>query len=516
MGKFFKIFLIIIVVAFQSNSLVRGQVSVSNLSEYQVGNLPNNDPKNLTSFYNQLQVSYRTSHLNLGLRLESFQASALDRKYNEFTQRYLEYKKDWFRVRVGNYYGILGRGLIFRAFELPGVINEDDAFRIRYALSRDVDGFLAEANWNFLQLTLLRGESLDSSLPPTIEKNARSLGLVEGGQLKLRPYYWLTVGGAYARYSQPARQSFEVGSAILGLSLNPLVEKIALKDLSVDFYSEYAQKQAINENIFSTSDADPHALYFSANLVYKNLGLSIEHKDYHDFNLRMNDPPPLVKEHSFYLLNRATHVLLPEDEKGNQIELTYSLPGKAVFTANYSRAENQISPILGFDFEEKFLGIDLYVSNAILMKLFVDQGKDEFPSKGIADRLTGGINLDWQVDDYNSVGIDFQAQEFSRTFDSKKFNEYYGSVTYALSPKFSISLIGQRSDDLFETDDPKTIEIESDPKNWLSIATNYQLSDEHEIFLFYGKRRGGPACAAGTCYEVLPFEGFEVRLLSRF
>jgi len=34
--------------------------------------------------------------------------------------------------------------------------------------------------------------------------------------------------------------------------------------------------------------------------------------------------------------------------------------------------------------------------------------------------------------------------------------------------------------------------------------------------LFVGKRRGGLACTAGTCYQVQPFEGAELRLVSRF
>ncbi len=496
--------------------IVLSQVSVSNLAEYQVGNLPNTEPKNLSSFYNQLQVSYQNSNLNFGLRLESFQASALDRKYNKFSQRYLEYQRDWFRIRIGNYYGILGRGLVFRAFELPGVVKEDEAFRVRHALSRDVDGFLAEANWKFLQLTLLRGESLNSSLPPTFEDNNRSLGIVEGGQLKIKPVNWITVGGIYARYTPPARSAFEVGAAILGLSLSPLLSKTSLNDLSIDFYSEYAQRQGTKENLFSTRDKDPHALYFSANLIYKNLGLSIEHKDYHDFNFRMNDPPPLVKEHSFYLLNRATHVLLSEDETGNQVELTYTLPYRTILTANYTRAENRISPISNFISEEKFIGIDVYLKEYLLTRLFLDKSMDEFPAKSIADRVTSGINLEWQLNEANSLTLDLQAQEFSRTYDPQKYNEFYGSLTFARSPKFAISLIGQRSNDPLEADDPRTAQIETDPKYWLSITTNHQITDEHEIFLFYGKRRGGPACVAGTCYEVLAFEGFEIRFISRF
>ena len=38
---------------------VAGQLSVSNMFEYQVGNLPQEIPSNLTTHYDQLNIAYR-------------------------------------------------------------------------------------------------------------------------------------------------------------------------------------------------------------------------------------------------------------------------------------------------------------------------------------------------------------------------------------------------------------------------------------------------------------------------
>jgi len=38
----------------------------------------------------------------------------------------------------------------------------------------------------------------------------------------------------------------------------------------------------------------------------------------------------------------------------------------------------------------------------------------------------------------------------------------------------------------------------------------------NEVSVFYGSRRGGLTCLSGTCYEVLPFEGVEVRWTAQF
>jgi hypothetical protein len=501
------------------SDMLSGQIAVTNLTEYQVGNLPDTNPKNMTSLYDQLNIDYYNQNLTVGIRFESFASSQLDKKYNKFTQRYLEWQKEWFRIRVGNFYGILGRGLIFRAFELPGVVKEDARNRIRFGLSRVVDGFIAETKNDIFQATMLRGQFKDSNLPPTIDENNRSLGIVEGGELKFNPLIYLTFGATYARYTLENQQKYEVASGILDLSIGRFLEKISLNDVVLDLYGEYAQKQPALDNFISTSSTFPHALYISANLIFDGVGLSVEHKDYHEFNLKMNDPPPLMKEHSYYLLNRTTHVLRPENEKGNQFEATYSFENGSSINANYTIAKNRPPYLKKISYlaEEKFIEGDMHFGQNLLTKLFFDKSRDEFES--IADRFTFGAGIEYQFLDYNSINFEFQAQETKKTFEfapnRKKYKDFYGSVSYSRSPKFAIALIGQRTGDPFETDDYKTFQVETKAKSLFSININYQLTSEHEMFIFYGKRRGGWACTAGTCYEVLAFEGFEIRLLSR-
>jgi len=511
-----SLFFIILV---QNSTIISAQISVSSIAEYQLGNLPAEDPSNLTSLYDQLQLEYYNDNLIIGLRYETFNSSNLNRKYNIFSQRYLEWQKDWFRLRIGNFYGMLGRGLVFRAFELPGIIQEDQTNRVRYGLTRDADGFIVETDWNFFQMTLLRGESLNSTIPLTYDNDLRSLGIVEGGQIKIIPKHWFTIGATYVRYVPTNVPPFEAGSGFIRLSLEPILELIS-NDLLIDFYGEYAQKQAGKDNFLTLSDKYSHALYLSANFIFKNFGLSLEHKDYHDFNLQMNYPPPSVRQHSFYLLNRETHVLLPEDEKGNQFEATYAFRNGTTFIANYTCGENRPLFLERTIFEEKFFEADVDLSENILTKVFVDQSKDEYFSKLIDNRITGGVTLDCQFDDRYSVNFDIQAQKTEKMFEfapnKNKYNHFYGSIGLTKSPKFSVALELQYTDDPEITDIPLTSDnLESEPKKLWAINTNYQISNRHEVFLFYGERPGGWACTAGTCYPVLAFKGLEIRLISR-
>ncbi|MCT4646781.1 MAG: hypothetical protein N4A74_17455, partial [Carboxylicivirga sp.] len=53
-------------------------------------------------------------------------------------------------------------------------------------------------------------------------------------------------------------------------------------------------------------------------------------------------------------------------------------------------------------------------------------------------------------------------------------------------------------------------------KIWLSSTLRYKVNTKHTLQLFAGERRGGPACSAGVCYEVLDFKGVELRWYARF
>jgi hypothetical protein len=50
---------------------------------------------------------------------------------------------------------------------------------------------------------------------------------------------------------------------------------------------------------------------------------------------------------------------------------------------------------------------------------------------------------------------------------------------------------------------------------FVSAVVNARLTERHQATLTFGKRRGGLACTAGTCYVVEPFKGAELRLTTR-
>lgn len=64
------------------------------------------------------------------------------------------------------------------------------------------------------------------------------------------------------------------------------------------------------------------AFYGNLNYSMNKIGFSLEWKNYQNFLIAsgINEPPALVREHSYLVLNRSTNVLLPDNESGVQFE----------------------------------------------------------------------------------------------------------------------------------------------------------------------------------------------------
>jgi hypothetical protein len=264
-----------------------------------------------------------------------------------------------------------------------------------------------------------------------------------------------------------------------------------------------------------TGDA-PFALYGSLGYSKASFGVSAEYKKYNNFLLGAgyNDPPSLVKEHPYAVLNRTTHILNVVNEEGLQFEVFYRFGGGSLLTANATRAINRFSS--RFDFFEYFLEAVVPLNHETTTKLFVDYAADE--SRLEEDRYSIGGYVERLLSGRWSVSADLEAQKFTLLLgDGFDVRNYVFGVTVSNSTRYSIGLIAERSTDPFLTDNPRTPEVaETDARTWLGASLAYRPNRNHSVSLFSGTRRGGPACTSGICYEVLDFRGAELRVTTRF
>ncbi len=486
----------------------RAQIGVNIFSEYQLGNLPHESPEDLSTLYTQFDLRYDHDNTTLGLRYEDFSSASKTTSYAHLAQRFFEWRKKRITVRLGHFYPTLGRGLVLRGFELPHVVFEQRQFRSRYGYYRDVDGMSVRGEWKRLSFLLLRGAPLDNTLPPGLENQHRRSGIIEGGQISVRPVLWLDVGNGYMRYERPNSVSDHYYTLFTEMNFNRLMRDAGL-DASLNLYAEHARLNGGAGDFFATSKT--HATYVSAGISWRRLGFSAEYKDYDRFENGINLPPILYPEHRYYLLNRSTHELLANYENGTQFEMTFRPWDNIFLLANHSRSVNEL-PFKNFEFKETFVEATLYVGDHYTLKAFYDRAKDEIKQEN--KRRTAGVNLESYLSGGYGVTFDFQHQTARRVED---YENIFFSLTVSHAPGLSIGVSVDRSTDPFDVDDKNTRDVaETSAQYRPAIQGAIRLNMDHELGFFYGARRGGLVCVSGTCYQVLPFEGFKVRWMGRF
>ena len=250
-------------------------------------------------------------------------------------------------------------------------------------------------------------------------------------------------------------------------------------------------------------------------------GLSLEYKDYENFAFSFNDPPSLVREHSAVLLNRATHALIADTERGYQAEVTYSIFGLGTLTANISKGENELAPGFATTFNERYVGLDIErqpegLGRAISTSLFVDWGKDEL--KGIRMHRIAGAGIESIAPGGAVTGFDLQLRRAARLpRNEPTFRDVYAQFSFQHPSGVGAALVLDRTNDPFEVDDSATTDrIETGSRTWVAVNLNVAFLDRYEALVFAGRRRGGAACTSGTCYQVLPFNGLEMRFKTYF
>jgi hypothetical protein len=490
------------------------QVMAMNLLEAQNGNIPFAEPANRVAVYDQLNLEWRRDRLQLGMRFETARTSETRYDYATVTRRFARWNESELSVQVGNFYTILGRGLVHRSFELTGVVLDQPGVRSSYGPSRDVDGILVEGTRGPVRALAFAGTPSDGTVSPGLEEAGipRHAGQLSGAEVRVRPLTSLELGTAYARSTSDGDRQPELGSGFLDFDPLALAESDVMR---LPIYVEYAQagRRFGDWWSFDTGEGTPHALYAGANLLWRRLALTAEWKDYSDFRLGTNDPPSLVREHSPALLNRATHVLDAGGEEGFQLEGAWTGPEWASLTLNWSRSDGAFGR-RAVRFEERY--VELHVAPAAGSRWeatgFYDEGKDEFSF--VEDRRLAGLSTSVRLSPAMAVTADLERQRARRTDAS--FTDSRVALGVSWAGRGSALLAWEHTDDPVEEDPEDALAPPVQARDFIGVAVTAVLNAHHELAVFAGERRGGRACSAGTCYEVLAFKGIETRLTSRF
>ena len=404
-------FLIVILLMFGYLNSSNAQLSVYHLLETQYGNDPGfSDSKALTLF-NQLDASYRLNAFKLGARVEQFHTSAEnDFQYIHLSQLNASFRKKRFSVQAGNYYDMLGRGLLLRAYDVKGAILEDKIYRSRQGFHRDILGANIGYKGRKAGVKVLYGLPLNNQLPKTHpDQRLDKVALID-------------------TYLSIAKQRLGVG--VMQHTL--LDDKKEFLDLRLsgrlfkkfNYYLELAgELKAYTPMWFEQNYAT--GLYAALSFSVRNIGVNMEWKDYRNLAIGsgISDPPTLVKEHSYRLLNRSTHITDLFNERGYQLDIYFPVNDENLVTINHSLAQNRFHRT--FNFYEIFAEWMLSKQNWNL-KSFVDISKDELTLESF--RWALGTYYSLNVQNKCVLNLESEFQQIKRGVEGEDLfvNSYLG------------------------------------------------------------------------------------------
>lgn len=481
-----------------SITIAWSQFSAYNIAEYAMGNIPGEQPNDVNSLYDQLNLQYKYKGFTGSVRLENYYSTDPEREdYAKLTQYTFSYRNEGFNLKAGHIYETVGKGLLYRGYEIKSSIYEDRIYRVKQGFYRDLLGASGSFSNKYFSVKGLRGKSLINELPPTSSENR--LDLVSAGEVAGH-FFNQKVGMIYLQNENEFEKSNYISSILGGNFLGKF-----------DYYGEYAHRVNRSDNYFSFEDDDAYGAYFSLSYSTNGFGLSFEAKDYHNLFIGsgISDPPTLVKEHSYRLLNRSTHVPYLFDESGIQIELFIVPKEDHLITLNHSRSKNDLGLDNDFKSAEYFAEWSFTSHKVHQVKLFADYSFDDIFSE--TARYAGGMYYTRTLQKKWSFSVETEFQQLERTqLEKETYQNVYAGFIINRSTKFSAALIWEFTNDNKFADLSGTEEVEPN-QHFPGINLLYKPNRKNTILLFAGKRRGGPACSAGVCYEVLDFKGIELR-----
>ncbi len=483
-----RILLAIVFFFFASSISLIAQFRGTNIAEFQFGKIPTEVNDEFPSIYDRANLSYRYKKFTASATIENYYTKFPDRNFTALSQFALRYNNKHWDLKVGNIYETLGRGTLLRAFEVKGAILEDIGFRTRNYFHRDILGASAKYKSKKFSVQLMHGDVLNNLIPPTLTNSERRTDQYNSLSVEYKYYkkHKIELIGFNFKKDNSPDDNFVSGSLNGPLPLN------------INYYLEFTQGITNNER---------KAFIGGLTGLVGSLSYSLEYKNYKNLILGsgINEPAQMVKDQTYRMLNRSTHVSNPDNEEGYQIDLFYSFDGGAILNVNHALSKNNFGSFNPL-FQQYYVELSSSYNGSADFKLYVDYSKDGL--KGEPNRYSIGLYNDIKISNNLRFLPEFELQQIER-FDDKFVNQYY-SIGFGYNSKLNLNF------EIEITGDPFLIEEESSRRLYPGTNIRYKLNRDHTVQMFAGQRRGGPACSAGVCYEILDFKGVEFRLSSRF
>jgi len=400
-------------------------------------------------------------------------------------------------ILVGNYYALVGRGMVLKSFE-------DRSIRI----DNNLLGLKVIGSYAGFILTALSGMPENSQAE---RKDILHLADIEYRNLK-----WLKLGGTYASNLPPVDEIARTDMASLR----------ALPSFwNIDIYTEYGVKMNadVQENAFNNSESIiGQGFYGNLNMYFGSLSLLGEFKHYDNFAFTTLDgtvfynlPPSVRLEYTYMLPNRHPSPLDPNNEQGYQVAAAYSLDDETYFNTAYTitktlpegsyfqRINETNNPVQTQLKEFYFQGQRDWSSSFTTIAAFAFN--EELTSN--TQNITPILELRYYFKDINTIKVIFEHQHSTNRITDEQHYTDVLLLEYLRSPLFNVALVAE-----LETREPEAGNIVR--KFWGFVQVGYQLGYHTNISLLAGTRQAGNICIGGVCRFEPEFRGIELKMLT--
>ncbi len=444
---------------------------------------------------NWLDVAYQFGDFRTGVMLNHQGPSEEGNRRNEIMHRYVEYRSGLFDLRVGQFYGMFGRGLVWNSYE-DRFIRVDTSLDGIYG--RGALGPVAVAMFSGTTGTTPSFNDPDGAIVASVD--------VRGADVEIKPLPGLVVGGSgltYVPLLLPVSDEIErefVGTGRLGYN----------NDYTA-LYLEYGRKTGYEYDP-STLDKDPGlGFYGNLGLYAGRFSLSLERSDYDKFRViersdgkqPLNRPPALVREHIYTLLGRKPHNLNQNDEKGWQLEVNADLGQGWLALLNGSQIEDHNREML---YEEAYG----HLEQEHLGDFRFRGGFGYQDSEG-AIRQTFVSDATWHASETMAWTAQFEHQHV-RLGVLGEYDQEWMKLELELPPRWTFDAILETNNKYEPQFDAGEIVGDAFP----SGQVTYSLTGGGYLSLWAGKRQAGQVCSGGVCKFEPAFEGVELSGVFRY
>jgi hypothetical protein len=449
-------------------------------------------------FENWLDVSYYFDSFRTGLMVNAQQPSEEGHRTIGVRHRFFEYPSGKFQLRVGHFYGLFGRGLIFSAYEdrfirvdtvLDGIIGSTSLGRFNGTvfsgtpLARDLDIRGADLGYDIGRGWLVAGTGLTYQAPGPVQP---------GGKVNRE---WVA-GGRVEKF-------FSFG----------------------DLYGEYGWKKGYDAELTPDNEfQNGRALYGACNLYVGPVSLALEGKDYERFvvvpradgRVALNNPPSLTREHLYTLPRRKTPMLDPDDEVGFQAELNLAAPGGWSILANANHSEKHDGTLL---YEEAYAHLEHDSLGPVYLRLagsYQDATHEQLGlnQTGIADLtvfFASVYSLNLQVEHQH---VRLQSQELPTSILHRgAFDIQLFTLEFAVAPAWTFAAVLERNNKQL----PEQAIADGEKEGpFPAVTVSYATPGGGTFTVWGGKRQAGQVCTGGVCKFEPAFEGLEIFGIFRY